>query len=137
MGRNAADFEEVRSATVKGLLMKRSLSKTTVKTTAVEQVPQPHGGALNVGGTPGNKGGSGRPPNWLRDKCDELLCAPECVAQVTAILENKDHPAFPTMWKALADRAYGKPTERIETEPRQTDAEPQCFIIGGQRILFG
>ena len=36
-----------------------------VKTT-VELIPQPHGGALASGGTPGNKGG-GRPPSALRE----------------------------------------------------------------------
>jgi hypothetical protein len=30
-------------------------------------VPQPHGGALLAGGRPGHKGGSGRPPNELRE----------------------------------------------------------------------
>ena len=44
--------------------------------------------------------------------------------------------AFATMWKAVADRAYGRPTERIETETRQSESEPQYFLIGGQRIRF-
>jgi hypothetical protein len=30
------------------------------------KVLQPHGGALNSGGTPGNRGGSGRPPSEVR-----------------------------------------------------------------------
>lgn len=43
--------------------------KTTAKTTAAKhrvQVRQSHGGALNGGGTPGNAGGSGRPPAVIR-----------------------------------------------------------------------
>lgn len=35
------------------------------------KIPQPHGGALNSGGTPGNKGGTGRPPNVIREMARE------------------------------------------------------------------
>src|SRR5687767_1252362 len=59
---------------------------------------------------------AGRPPNWLRDRCDEWLSASECQAQIKEILADKNHPAFATMWKAISDRAYGRPTERIESE---------------------
>ena len=38
-----------------------------------EMVAQEHGGALNPGGTPGNKGGTGRPPNELRGTLREIL----------------------------------------------------------------
>src|SRR5205809_602307 len=90
--------------------------KTTAKTTAptVEQVPQPHGGALNAGGTPGNAGGTGRPPNWLKDWCDDLLAKPECKEQVESVLKDSKHPAYATMWKAVAERAHGKPKESID-----------------------
>lgn len=37
-----------------------------------ELIPQPHGGALLPGGKPGNKGGTGRPPNELRQRMREL-----------------------------------------------------------------
>lgn len=77
---------------------------------------------------------AGRPSNWLRERCDEWLHAPECKAQVRAILGDKDHPAFATMWKAVADRAHGKATERIEAEISEKKKERQLFIIGGQRL---
>ena len=32
-------------------------------------VPQPHGGALLTGGKPGNKGGTGRAPSVVRERC--------------------------------------------------------------------
>ena len=38
---------------------------STVPTTPTK-VQQPHGGALNSGGTPGNRGGTGRPPSEVR-----------------------------------------------------------------------
>ncbi|MEO8683010.1 MAG: hypothetical protein ABI665_28450 [Vicinamibacterales bacterium] len=40
--------------------------KTTAQSTAVAKIPQPHGGALNAGGTPGNNGG--RPPSVVRQR---------------------------------------------------------------------
>ena len=36
----------------------------TAKTTGITKIPQPHGGTLNSGGTPGNRGG-GRPPDLV------------------------------------------------------------------------
>lgn len=44
---------------------KQKATKTTAKSTAMAKVPQPHGGALNAGGTPGNPGG-GRRPDHIR-----------------------------------------------------------------------
>ncbi len=46
--------------------------KTTAKTTGVAKVKQSHGGALNRGGTPGNRGGPGRPPSRLRAICRRM-----------------------------------------------------------------
>lgn len=88
--------------------------KTAAKTAAPAKVPQPHGGALLTGGVPGNKGGTGRPPEWLREWCDDLLASKEAKAQVEAILKDNGHPAYATMWRAVADRAAGKPKERVE-----------------------
>jgi hypothetical protein len=62
----------------------------------------------------GNRGGTGRPPNWLREFCDNLLASPKCKRQVKEILEDKSHPAFATMWKAVSDRAHGKPEQTLE-----------------------
>lgn len=74
--------------------------------------PGKFGGSLRSG-NPGNKGG-GRPPNWLKDWCDELLADKDSKQQVQDILKNKDHPAFTQMWKAVADRAHGKAKEHVE-----------------------
>lgn len=37
------------------------------------RLAQPHGGALRAGGTLGNRGGSGRPPNELRRGLRDIL----------------------------------------------------------------
>jgi hypothetical protein len=62
----------------------------------------------------GVKGRSGRKPNWLREFCDDLLASPKTKAQVRDILADKSHPAFATMWKAVSDRAHGKPEQPLE-----------------------
>ena len=47
--------------------------KTSAKTPATnpkpELLPQRHGGALRGGGKPGNRGGTGRPPSVIRERC--------------------------------------------------------------------
>ena len=44
--------------------------KTAGQSTAMEKIRQSHGGALNAGGTRGNKGG--RPPSKLRAMCRKM-----------------------------------------------------------------
>lgn len=53
---------------------KARVRKTTAKSTGLPVgalIPQPHGGALRNGGT--NAGGTGRPPNWWRERAAEHL----------------------------------------------------------------
>jgi hypothetical protein len=90
-------------------------SKTAIKTAK----PSPRSGvALPLGAHPGNTGGkkgrSGRPPNWLKDFCDDMLADPKCQSAVRTILRNPDHSAFATMWKAAGDRAHGKPDQKVD-----------------------
>lgn len=76
-------------------------------------IPQPNGkGALLSGGMPGNAGGTGRPPNWLKDFCDELLDKHR--DQIGVVLGNADHPAYATMWAKVAERAHGKAPQPVE-----------------------
>jgi hypothetical protein len=90
-----------------------------------------NGGRLLAGGKPGNKGGTGRPPNWLREFCDSLLASPKCKAAVRAILSDANHPAFATMWKAAGDRAHGKaeqPLQHSGTIVIREKREPRVLI---------
>jgi hypothetical protein len=67
--------------------MRQNGRKTTAKTTSsrgVAQVPQPNGGALNAGGTPGNRVGTGRPPN-------ELVAISRCVCGLSRMGDAKDY----------------------------------------------
>ena len=78
-------------------------------------IPRPDGrGALLSGGVPGHVGGPGRPPDWLRAWCDDLLADPESQQQVAEVVKDKKHAAFATMWKAIADRAHGRPAETVK-----------------------
>jgi hypothetical protein len=80
----------------------------------------------------GVKGRSGRKPNWLREFCDEMLASPKCKAQVKAILHDKTHPAFHHMWKAVGERAHGKPANPVEHS-----GEVAIRIIREPRKLLG
>ncbi len=80
----------------------------------------------------GVKGRSGRPPNWLRDFCDETLADPKCKASVRAILRNPSHPAFAAMWKAAGERAHGKPEQPIDHA-----GEVAIRVIREPRTLLG
>lgn len=80
--------------------------------------PGRNGGQLRSG-NPGNKGGS-RAPKWLEDWCDDLLADPGCKAAVEKVAKDPKHKAFVAMWKAIADRAHGKPKQAIEHSGRLT-----------------
>lgn len=55
----------------------------------VALVPQPHGGALQVG-NPGNSGGTGRPPSLLRQQLRGAFA--ERVAVLTGITDDQEAP---------------------------------------------
>ena len=85
--------------------------KTAAHTPAL--VPQAHGGALLSGGLPGNRGG-GRTPDAFKRWCADQLAGPDREAAVEKVLRDSSHPAYSAMWKAVADRAYGRPKESVE-----------------------
>jgi hypothetical protein len=84
--------------------------KTTARTTAPAKVPQPHGGALNTGGTPGNVGGqpgrSGRKPDEFREFCRATLDGAKVAAAARAIAEDKDHPQWRSAVEWLSKYGY-------------------------------
>ena len=74
-----------------------------------------HGhGRLKVAGTPGNRGGPGRPKLEFKEWCKSLLDDASNRVQVEQIMGNHTHPAYSTMFRVLADRAHGKPEQTIE-----------------------
>ena len=83
--------------------------KKTAGKTAV--VPQKHGGALLTGGVPGNKGGTGRPPNELRGSMREILEKGLPHLEEFATGENDAKPAY--QLKAIDIAARYDATEAI------------------------
>lgn len=89
-------------------------AKKTAKAPAL--VSQPGGrGALLTGGVPGNAGGTGRPPNWLKQWCDDMLADPAARVALQRALQGEDVPATTlTAWKLVSERAHGKPLQAVE-----------------------
>lgn len=114
---------------------RKSSVKSSVKTRRAP-VPQPHGGALVPGAGGGTQPGAGRPPQWLKDRADNLLADPECWSQVEAILRNKDHSMFGVMWGKLADRAAGKPKESVDLNLSGEVTVKQEWTFGKKKVAF-
>jgi hypothetical protein len=79
------------------------------------KIEQPHGGALNSGGTPGHKPGRGRPPNAFKRAMraiashDETL---EYLKQCAAGLHGAS--AAIQAQQYAAERGYGKVTQGVD-----------------------
>lgn len=116
----------------------RNGRKTTSKTTSDPGwQPGANGGRLRAGGTRGNRGGPGRPSNAFKEYCARLLEDRACQAQVRRVLRDASHPAFAALWKAIAERAYGKAPQAVEVSGPGGGAVPvQVIEWGGQRIAF-
>lgn len=87
--------------------------KTTAESPAVQKVPQPHGGALNAGGTPGNKGG-GRPPKAFKDFLSELRRDPDAQDALEKAAKNPGSPAFRAAWSIAAQYDDERPGEKLD-----------------------
>ena len=53
----------------RGKKRRETSAKTPATKPQPELLPQRHGGALRSGGKPGNRGGTGRPPSVIRERC--------------------------------------------------------------------
>jgi len=81
----------------------------------IEKVEQPHGGALNSGGTPGNKGG--RPPNLFKEAMRALADRDDIRAYTERCLKGDFGPKFHMQALAyVTDRGYGKAAQPITGE---------------------
>lgn len=80
-----------------------------------------------IGGNPGNSGGkkarSGRKTAEIAGRAERLLNKPKARRALEAVITNENHPHYAAMWKALADRAYGKPAQSliVGEAPRSID----------------
>jgi hypothetical protein len=92
-------------------------------------VPQPHGGALNAGGTPGNRGG-GRPPDEFKRRMAEMASSDAALSYLEECLTGTHGPEVALRAQQYAaDRGYGKPSQPVEHTGK--DGEPlRVEIIG-------
>jgi hypothetical protein len=88
---------------------KGSEQLTTKLTNPAQFVPAHGRGKLNVGGTPGHRRGSGRPPNELKAFWASLLNGETSRNELKRVLENADHPAFATLYSKIALHLVGPP----------------------------
>lgn len=90
----------------------------------VDKVPQPHGGALNRGGTPNNAGGSGRPTKSFTLRCQYLAEQAIRTVEAAEILKDRNDPLFMETAKWVAERGFGKAPQPItgaDLGPIQTE----------------
>lgn len=71
----------------------------------------------------GAQPGAGRPKNEFKEWCAGLLDDKKNRKQVEEILSDKNHPAYATMFRTIADRAHGKPKETIDVTVNTNIAE--------------
>jgi hypothetical protein len=87
--------------------------KTTAKTTGIAKRTQPHGGALNVGGTPGNAGGTGRPTKAFKKFCRELAASEEYQEALRQAATTWASKNFVGAAKLVASFATSKPAKKV------------------------
>lgn len=69
---------------------------------------------LLPGGKPGNKGGTGRPPNTYKLFLADILESEEHREEFRKVAKNGNHPAFIAATKHATEHTIGKPKERVE-----------------------
>lgn len=107
--------------------------KSTGKTTVIK-VPQPHGGALNAGGTPGNRGG--RPSGIIRRGFANVL-DDHGLDFVTGVLTGKEKEATVSDKLKAVDQAakigLGEKHEVVAEDVRDK-LQQQVAIIGSKPV---
>lgn len=89
--------------------------KTARKTAKPAKIPQPNGkGELYSGGVPGNKGGTGRPPNEFVERMRELASSEERLKHVETILDDPNHAQYMAARRYVTEYGYGKPNQPVE-----------------------
>jgi hypothetical protein len=87
----------------------------------LRRIPQKHGGALNSGGTKGNKGG-GRPKKdaiVLAEALAAELVTETTLTQIKNVLGNSEHKQYGTVLGLALDRAYGKAKQTVDVTSKE------------------
>lgn len=116
--------------------MAKTPGKTT-ETRVIALVPQPHGGAIRKGGTPGNRGG-GRPPDEFKQMCRELASSAAVRANVQEILASPKN--YPNLYigalKWASEHGYGKPVESVAVDMNADITVRQEWTFGAKKVAF-
>ena len=122
--------------------MKQTSPKTTddarqfpVELAEPDLVRQPHGGALLSGGVPGHRGGAGRPPSVIRERCRGSFA--ERLTVLEEIADDSEVPIRDRLKAIDLLGKYGLGTQR-ELSGLDGDAIPFGVIklpVQGERIL--
>lgn len=115
-----------------------------------EMIPQPHGGALR-NGNPGNKGGTGRPPNAFRAQVaaiSDRMKLPEIMGKIAAgqerVIETDEGEVAIALTKdtdriaatkLLWSYAHGQPAQSVDVTSGG-ETLPQVVVIGGITVNF-
>lgn len=118
----------------------RKRAKTTAKSSAIPKIPQPHGGALNAGGTPGNAGG-GRPKKAFKQFLAELREDPDAqTALANAAKDMGSRGAFSAAWGVITDYDEERPGKKHEhrfpdlTPEQRTNRVAEILNVAKQRL---
>lgn len=113
--------------------MTKAKRKTSPKSPRQRTRTPRHGaGQLRIG-NPGNKGGTGRPPDAWKALCRDLASRPQMITAAEKVLANPKHPAWLGAWKFLAEQGYGRAPQNVDVT---SGGEPvrQVLVIAGQRV---
>lgn len=101
---------------------RKSTAESTAKTPTL-RVPKHGGGKLKTGGTPGNKGGTGRPPNEFKAYLTGLVSREDVRLGVESILTDPKMAYDPAKaklyldaFKWAAEQVHGKANQPVAHE---------------------
>lgn len=91
-------------------------NKSQNATKTPQKSPRLSNGGLLLTGNPGNKGGTGRPPDEFQRLCRQLASRDETFTVAKRILDDPE--SYPKLWtgalKWATENGYGKPKESVD-----------------------
>lgn len=105
--------------------------KTTAETAGIPKIPQPHGGALNAGGTPGNAGG-GRPPKIWKNFLAELRDDPQVQQALESAARNAESRNFKAALDVIVRYDEDKPAEEIRLTHEQREQRLNDLLMAAK-----
>jgi hypothetical protein len=117
-----------RKTTVKTAV--KTATKLARKVATPVLVPRANGGgALWSGGTPGNAGGSGRPPDEFKALMRSLADRGARALAVASILDDPSNPLFLSAAKWATEQGYGRPAQSHEV----TGSNGEALVL---RVIY-